>query len=150
LVIAVDEITRRIVDETIARCDQERREFQLWDHERQRRRAASEPIYETVEPPPAPARQTNTEDGLEALADEAAIALAQLEKKLTKRLERLERLEEVSLLRAENEELRKKAEQLERRVVFVDLSKTHAPVSDDDAVIDFDEARSAVRGRDVA
>jgi hypothetical protein len=146
----MDEITRRIVDDAIARADQERREFQVWNHERQRRRAAEEPE-------PAPVPSTNMAACLEALTDEAAIAVAQLEnranaalKKLSARLERLERLEEVSLLRAENEELRKKAEQLERRVVFVDLSKAHSATSDDDTVVDFDQMRAATRSRDVA
>jgi hypothetical protein len=143
----MDGITRRIVDETIADYERERREFELWESRRQQQLPA-----ERAEPAPS----TNMGESLLALADEAAIAVAQLEnragaamRKLSARLERLERLEEISLLRAENEELRKKAEQLERRVVFVDLSKTHA-TGDDDVVVDLDAARSAVRGRDVA
>jgi hypothetical protein len=137
----MDEVTRQILAGDFSSCD---------------RVAADCNEFLRTRPPkePAPAPPTNTGECLAALADEAAFAVADLEKragaqlrKLSARLERLERLEEVSLLRAENEELRKKADQLERRIVFVDLSKTQHPAKRErrDAILDFAEARKVVR-----
>jgi hypothetical protein len=145
----MDDETRRFVDQTIARCDQERRDFELWQSRRQQQ--CSEP--EEPEPVPAAAAAVTHAElrrQLEELTDIVAEETARVDAALMKRIERLERLEEIELLRTENAELRQKCGQLERRVVFVDLSKTSPTASDDDTVLDFNQARAATRSRDVA
>jgi hypothetical protein len=145
VVIAVDEIVRKILVEH----DAMQRDFDDWQARRQQY-SVPEP-----EPPAVPAAPTVThaqlQRALEDLTDVVADETSRVDAALMKRIERLERFEEIQQLKMENEELRKKAAQLERRVVFVDLSKTHATASDDDVVVDLDEARAATRGsRDAA
>jgi hypothetical protein len=154
VVTIMDEITRRIVDETIADHDRQCRDFELWEWERRRKQLPAK------QPEPEPPTEVFTSaqlDELFALADDVGATTADLQnqinaqhKSLVKRIERLERLEEIEQLRAENEELRQKAAQLERRVVFVDLAKTRAAEQEHDIVVDLAEARAATRGRDVA
>src|SRR5262249_6943712 len=88
---------------------------------------------------------------LEEFADIMGDEVGRTAKSLLARIERLEKFEEIQQLKAENDELRKKAQQLERRVVFVDLSKQPAAEPERDAVVDLSEARATARGsRDAA
>ena len=149
--MTMDPETRRMVEDAIALGDQSARDFELWKADYQPRRAASD--HETQA---SVFTQAQTEAigyalshvrrelrdeikrGLETTADVVGGESGLLERRL---LDRIERLEEVGRLRAENEALRR---QLEQR-------KQPETSSDDDAVIDFDQARSAVQGgRDAA
>jgi hypothetical protein len=146
----MDEMTHQILSGNFSTCD---RVAADGDECLRIRRQQQLPPKPEPEPPPAPtftaAQRAALQDMLGTVAEIVADETGRVDKALMKRIERLERFEEIQQLQEENKQLREKAAQLERRVVFVDLSKTHA-TGDDDVVVDLDAARSAVRGRDVA
>jgi hypothetical protein len=145
----MDELTRQILAGNYSTCDRvaaDCNEFLRTRREQQLPPKEPEPV-----PAAAPAvTRAELQRAIEELTDIVADETARVDAALMKRIERLERFEEIQQLQEENKQLREKAAQLERRVVFVDLSKTSAPASDDDTVLDFNQARAATRGRDVA